>query len=301
MTNFFLDLWHDLRAKRLWPVAVGLAVAIIAVPVVLTKSSSGPATPPSQPVEQKTAHLPAVNLDPTSVASSHLDVFKERNPFKGLADNTGTVLGATGTTVATGSPAGTGTSGSATGGSGATTGSSGSASKASSGSGGGGSSSGGSSGSSSQPSAPDGNPVTPGLHFYVFTVDVRFGQTGHVHSYNGVRQLDLLPPSKRPILVFMGAKDGGKTAVFFNPSALRATGEGKCVAGCEFLYMKKDQEETLFDSGHTEYTLKLNAVHVQEVSKDEAAGSTTPSKNVSAASKRQERTLLAVPSLAFKR
>ena len=301
MTNFFLDLWHDLRAKRLWPVAVGLAVAIIAVPVVLTKSSSGPATPPSQPVEQKTAHLPAVNLDPTSVASSHLDVFKERNPFKDLADKTGTVLGATGTTVATGSPAGTGTSGSATGGSGATTGSSGSASKASSGSGGGGSSSGGSSGSSSQPSAPDGNPVTPGLHFYVFTVDVRFGQTGHVHSYNGVRQLDLLPPSKRPILVFMGAKDGGKTAVFFNPSALRATGEGKCVAGCEFLYMKKDQEETLFDSGHTEYTLKLNAVHVQEVSKDEAAGSTTPSKNVSAASKRQERTLLAVPSLAFKR
>ena len=29
MTTFFLDLWHDLREKRLWPVAAGLAVAIL--------------------------------------------------------------------------------------------------------------------------------------------------------------------------------------------------------------------------------------------------------------------------------
>ena len=35
MKIFLLDLWHDLRAKRLWPVAAVLAVALVAVPVVL--------------------------------------------------------------------------------------------------------------------------------------------------------------------------------------------------------------------------------------------------------------------------
>ena len=37
MKIFLLDLWHDLRAKRLWPVALVLAVALVAVPVVLSK------------------------------------------------------------------------------------------------------------------------------------------------------------------------------------------------------------------------------------------------------------------------
>lgn len=305
MTTFFLDLWHDLREKRLWPVAAGLALAIIAVPIVLTKSSSAPTAPAGQPAVQKSAHLPAVSLDQTSVASSHLNVFKERNPFKDLADKAGaTVTGsaaATAGTPSTGSVlGGTNTGGSGSGsssasGSGGSSGSSGSSSGS-----GGGSSSGGSGGSSSNPIAPDGKPVTPGLHFYIFTADVRFGQSGHVHTYNGIRQLDMLPPDKHPVVVFMGMKDAGGTAVFFNPSALTATGEGKCVAGCEFIYMKKGQEETLF-SGRTAYELKLVAVHTREVSKDKAAGNSSPSKKVTAARKRQERTLLAVPSLAFKR
>ena len=37
MTNFLLDIWSDLREKRLWPVAVALLVALVAVPVVLSK------------------------------------------------------------------------------------------------------------------------------------------------------------------------------------------------------------------------------------------------------------------------
>ena len=38
MKIFLLDLWHDLQAKRLWPVAAVLVVALVAVPVVLSKS-----------------------------------------------------------------------------------------------------------------------------------------------------------------------------------------------------------------------------------------------------------------------
>ena len=37
MKVFLLDLWHDLKEKRLWPVAVVLLVALVAVPVLLAK------------------------------------------------------------------------------------------------------------------------------------------------------------------------------------------------------------------------------------------------------------------------
>src|SRR5918992_3795723 len=46
MKNFLLDLWNDLRAKRLWPVAVVLLAALVAVPVVLSKGAEEPAVAP---------------------------------------------------------------------------------------------------------------------------------------------------------------------------------------------------------------------------------------------------------------
>ena len=45
MKIFLLDLWHDLRAKRLWPVALVLAAALVAVPFVLSKSAEAPPAP----------------------------------------------------------------------------------------------------------------------------------------------------------------------------------------------------------------------------------------------------------------
>ena len=45
MKIFLLDLWHDLKEKRLWPVAVVLLAALVAVPVLLAKPSSAPSGP----------------------------------------------------------------------------------------------------------------------------------------------------------------------------------------------------------------------------------------------------------------
>ena len=56
MKIFLLDLWQDLRAKRLWPVALVLGAALIAVPVVLSKS------PDAQPA-------PAPEANATSTAA----------------------------------------------------------------------------------------------------------------------------------------------------------------------------------------------------------------------------------------
>ena len=43
MNDFLIDLWNDLREKRLWPVAALLLVGLIAVPVVLSKPTEEPA------------------------------------------------------------------------------------------------------------------------------------------------------------------------------------------------------------------------------------------------------------------
>ena len=43
MQTLFLDLVHDLRAKRLWPVAAVMLLALVAIPVVLMKPADDPA------------------------------------------------------------------------------------------------------------------------------------------------------------------------------------------------------------------------------------------------------------------
>ena len=47
MKAFVLDLWHDLREKRLWPVAVLLLAGLVAVPVLLAKPAEDPSPPPA--------------------------------------------------------------------------------------------------------------------------------------------------------------------------------------------------------------------------------------------------------------
>ncbi|HEX8051982.1 MAG TPA: hypothetical protein VF517_03255, partial [Thermoleophilaceae bacterium] len=87
MTTFLLDIWHDLREKRLWPVAVALLAAIVAIPAVLIKPAETPqvdAAPPSA----TTAALPTVASDPSIVDGSNLDAFDIKDPFSSAADRT---------------------------------------------------------------------------------------------------------------------------------------------------------------------------------------------------------------------
>ncbi len=108
MTMFFLDLWHDLREKRLWPVAVGLIAAIIAVPVILFKPASDAAPPATVvPPSNGAATLPVVSVDSGPTVGSHLNVYSEKNPFKPMKD-----LAKTTATSSSGSASGNTSSGS---------------------------------------------------------------------------------------------------------------------------------------------------------------------------------------------
>ena len=90
MKSFFSNLWADLREKRLWPVAVLLLAALVAVPVVLKKSPEAP--PPAPPVAAGQSSAPepkqlkglaAVTLEDAGIGDgSSLDTFVPANPFR---------------------------------------------------------------------------------------------------------------------------------------------------------------------------------------------------------------------------
>ncbi|HEX8066502.1 MAG TPA: hypothetical protein VF520_08245 [Thermoleophilaceae bacterium] len=292
MTTFLLDIWHDLREKRLWPVAVAMLVATVALPVVLMKPTAG-APPAETPPSTETASLPAVSLDQGTVDGSRLDAFEIKDPFASHADKAGPVQtasseGITGAAAAAADAASGAKGSSLAGGSGGgTAGGPGGTAPGGSGSGSGG-----------------------GTRYYTYTVDVRFGARGKEKTYKGMRQLDLLPSSTNPVVSYMGLRDDAKTAVFFivDPS-YTAEGEGQCVPtedNCRFVYLRvdDDQDEAVLSaaSGAIEYVLRLTGIHTRTLSAGEALGDTTPDTTPddsgAAAKRKQVPTLLTLPQLA---
>src|SRR5687767_1012274 len=90
MKNLLLDLWHELREKRLWPVAVVLLAGIVAVPFVLAKKAEEPTVAPPAPAAEAEAPkgdgpaaLAQVKLEDLGQgAGSSLSSFKDpNNPF----------------------------------------------------------------------------------------------------------------------------------------------------------------------------------------------------------------------------
>jgi hypothetical protein len=293
MTTFLLDIWHDLRAKRLWPVAAGLLVAIVAIPVVLAKPADTPqvdASPPSA----TTAALPTVARDQSIVDGSHLDAFDIKDPFNSESDTTsgavpgqdgsGTGVPGVGTGTGTGGGAEPGIGGDIAGGSGGSTGT------------------GGSDGSGG------------GNRYYTYTVDVKFGGR-KPKTFKSMETLDLLPDDQNPVVSFMGMTDNATTAVFFvvDP-AFEADGEGACSPSpddCRFVYLgledDRDEETLSAAEGAVEYTLQLTKINIRHLSEAEAVGDASPeaSPDTPAAAKRKRsqrrKTLMTVPLVAARR
>ena len=253
MNKLILELWHDLRAKRLWPVAALLVAALVAVPVMLKKNSSTPPapTPPAASASSAGDNSKAVVVADTGTAQgSTLGVFNKKDPFK--PDKA--VLSAahpkpTPAPKSPSQPAGSG--GSAP-------------------SGGSGSSPGSSDGGGVQVTPQPAKPEAPKGPF-AYTVDVRFGKRGETRVHHDVQKLDVLPNQNNPLLVFLGVNTAGDTAVFLTDTSLKAAGEGTCKPNgdtCSFLYLKLDKNsntedlsEVVADGSGTEYTLTLLAIH----------------------------------------
>ena len=271
MRVFFLDLWMDLREKRLAPIALLLLAAIIAVPIVLANDESTPPPPPPQTGTTASAASTAPVIESQAQASpadSKLQTFNPRDPFEPTASapTTGGTTGGT-TTSSGGESTGSTTPSTETGGGGGTTGT-----EPSTGTGTG--------------TGTNGTGNTTGetrTTLFTYTVDIRFGEGGDMKLYKGVRRLSLIPEEDNPKTVFLGVTTTGKTAVFLVDANIGVDTGGSCRPSadeCSFLYLRPDDEHdeaVLTDADGTVYHLRLLKIH--RVSVSSSTGGTGGSGN----------------------
>jgi hypothetical protein len=284
MKNFLLDLWHDLRAKRLWPVAVVLLAGIVAVPFVLAKKAEEPTVPPTAPAAEAEAPkadgpaaLAEVKLEELGQGSgSSLSSFKDpSNPFapprkvlnriSAEAEGEGAdaaAEGGSGGSAGSGSPAPSikgdvnfnigGGSGGA--GAGADTGAGDT----------GGGSTGDTGNTGETPVAPpvDGGEKTTTVN-YTYVADVTFRANNRRHKIEALEKLDILPDRANPLLIFLGVTANAGNAVFLVDSTLDAAGEGSCKpsrSNCAFLYLGPGSEHEFTNDEGDSYTLRVDEI-----------------------------------------
>jgi hypothetical protein len=237
----------DLRGTRLWPLVIVMLVAIVAVPIALSKSSSGTplaSVPVGTPPPSQGSALPALNVE-SKPARSRLRGHG-RDPFAQKGSNQSNTQSGTSATPGSGSGSTSGSTASATGttsGGAATSGSSGSASP---------SSAPPQSTSASPPSItpPSKRPAPPTVGLapdqsYHVSVGIT-NSSGGIDTRDPLERLTVLPGDQQPRLVELGVLDGGSRVLFAVQPGTVVGGPGACIPGpvdCEILSLRPDQTE----------------------------------------------------------
>jgi hypothetical protein len=256
------DLWADLVDKRLWPLALVLVAALVAIPLVLAKSPSSSGASGGEPDSSLAAPAsgtggpapgsePAVSVAATVAGGAPLgghakDPFKQQFPAAKQASAGAAVPGTSGA-------------------------------KAGSGAGSSGGSGTGSNGGSPVPSG--GTPTTPPKTYAIAHIDVRFGRAAApLRTIKDVPRLTPLPNAIDPVVIFLGMSADQQTAVFLISSDVHPQGDGRCtpsVKTCTSIELKQGQTEILdvtgSDGSVTEYELDLDSVVVQHTTSKSAA------------------------------
>lgn len=267
MKIFLLDLLHDLREKRMWPVALVLVLALVAVPVVLSKPAADPPPPAAEPVDESAKQQDLKGLarvvlaDQEQGKGSKLNLFDSGNPFsppesvkkqkkKDAADLNSPAGTDTGTGAGLGTSVGDTVGGSLGGGSTGSTG-------------------GAPGGGTTSPAPPV---VTkPKTTQFTYVIDLTFKNGDNKpRRIKGMQRLEMLPNENAPLLLFLGVDAKANNAVFLVDSRLKPTGEGKCKPtpdDCSFLYLGAGSEEVFTDPDGNTYTLQVQEIRKIKVSK----------------------------------
>jgi hypothetical protein len=234
------DTWRFLLQRRLWPVAILLVAAAVAVPKFLAKEPTAAAVAPAVAVKSDRASVlatePIVAPAEDGDRSGRRHVLgASKNPFKpqvtptptpGPASAPATPSTSTSTSSPASSPAPTG----ATGPGGTTVG-----------------------GSPAAPTTPAGSGVTipaPAKKKYELNeLTVRFGPSdGTRPPRHDVKRLQALPSNDEPVLIYLGVLQDKKTAVFLVDSGIIAQGDATCRPSrttCETIHIKEGETEFL--------------------------------------------------------
>ncbi|MBS1870860.1 MAG: hypothetical protein JSS99_14495 [Actinobacteria bacterium] len=254
------NLASELVERRLWPVALLLVVALVAVPLLLAKPSSpadeaaAPASAPAPvapPVASAAATPPPGGGPVVSVAQADVPDAplrgREKNPFRQqhlAAQPPTTVTSSATTSSSTPAPAPT------------------------TGAGGGSGGSGGGTGGGSQP------PASPTPTYTYASIDVRFGHAGrHLRRIDDVPRLTPLPSALHPVVVFLGMRRDRATAVFLVSTDVHVQGLGQCVPSrkdCEAIQLRAGDTAFLdfaqHDGSVVQYELDLVRVTLHQTS-----------------------------------
>ena len=257
MKSVALDIWADLREKRLWPVAVALLVGLVAIPVLLREPAEAPApaTASAPPASAAGADqlLPAsLEAAKPLLRTSTLSEFDSKNPFKPLRALKKVEVAA-GVESTTSEPAKTDTTGKTGGGTEAPGGT----------------------------VTPPAKPEEKTVYTYQAVVNLTTASGSRKRTVN---RLGILPSDKNPLLVFLGVSaDNTGEGVFLVDSTVTQAGEGRCrpsTSTCSFLYLTTEdgRDEHIFttDDG-LEYTVKLLGIRRVPVKESQAPSGGSPS------------------------
>lgn len=261
-----LGVVADLRERRLLPVAIGLILLVIVVPVVLSKPADTPKvqTPTAGTSPATVDGLPgpeqALNNDKPLVTlavldkPSNLQTYKGRDPFKPLVSikagadalspnaGSGTAAGGSTTTAA----AGGGGGGGATGDTGGT----------------GGGSTGGGTTTPTTPTTPT-KPKTKAKQF-TYVIDAKLAGPSKTQRYHHLQRLAMLPTESNPLLIFLGVSSSGNSAVFLVDSKLKPIdGEGSCKPSktqCATLRLQPGETYAFQDQAGRRYVIELDQI-----------------------------------------
>jgi hypothetical protein len=239
------NMIKELRERKLWPIAIGLIVALVAVPVLLSKKA-----PTNLVVPQPTGGLPystgttlpAISVQTTPGRSKLTG--RARNPFSPQSVAT---TATTSTTASTPASTVTGSTGS-TGSTGATPSTGGSSTPTTS-----------SPPPATTPSAPTtpASPAKPapapapsGLtakQTYQVSLAIT-GPDGGLNTIDPLERLSVLPSPQQPLLVELGVLQGGKQVLFAVEPGAAVSGSATCTPGpidCEIIALSPGHTEGL--------------------------------------------------------
>ena len=262
------NMLKELLDRKLWPIALVLIVALVAVPVLLTKKApTDIVTPPSGPLPYSSGTtLPAISVK-TTQGNSNIGG-KGHNPFapQHVATTSTTATVAAATTTPSAGVASTG---------GGTT-STGSTGLSSGGTGGAGAST---TAPATTPApttttpAPAPKPAPTGLtatQSYHVSLAITTA-TGGVNTIDPLERLSILPSEKQPMLVELGVLQGGHSVLFVVEPGTVVSGAGTCTPGpidCEILSLRPGQTEgisTQTGSGSTPVALfSVNSISADQ-------------------------------------
>jgi hypothetical protein len=284
MNNFLLDIWHDLRAKRLWPVALVLLAGIVAVPFVLAKKAEEPTVSPAASAanaekseSEGPAELTEVKLEDLGQGTgSSLSSFDDpSNPFAPppkVLDRIRAEAEGTEAPADSGSSGGSGGSAAPSiegdvnlniGGSGSGGGAGADTGSGDTGGGNTGDTGGDTGGTGDTPAPPvDGGEKTTTVS-YTYVADVTFRVNNRRHKIKALEKLDILPDRANPLLIFLGVTEKAGNAVFLVDSTLKAAGEGSCRPSnseCAFLYLGPGSEHEFTNEEGDSYMLRVDEI-----------------------------------------